>query len=85
MTYILDWILSNCENKENFEIILCLFHVETELILCKIQQVRCYNSLTFIYKCIQHTNLLPGCKKQIAYLSFGMLTVFPRDVVSTFY
>lgn len=37
-------------------------HVETELILCKIQQVGCYNSLTFIYKCLQHTNLLPVCK-----------------------
>lgn len=70
---------------KNLEIILGLFHVETELIPCKIQQPGCYNSFTFIHKCIQHTSLLPGCKKQIAYLSFGMLTVFPRDVVSTFY
>lgn len=60
-------------------------HVETEIILCKLQQFGCYSSCTFIYECIQHTNLSLGCKKQISYLLFGMVTVFSRDVVSTFY
>lgn len=60
-------------------------HVETELILCEIQRFGLYSPCTLIYKCILHINLSLGCKKQIAYLPFAMLTVFSRYVVSTFH